>query len=201
MFKLKWFYIKNKNSNYTWIVQTEHIKSLLSKKLGVNSDSILKHPLFKDLNINDKVKIENSFIYPTSNHPHKNNEVLLDAFKDAASKTKKKIILTLTLNKIQIDDLPKNLEINFTGLIKHEELITHMKNSKFLIFPSLRESFGLPLIEGVQSKCKIITSNLNFVKELINPSYIFDPNSKSSISEVISLALTNKKTPKIIYKN
>lgn len=200
LFKLKWLYIKHKNSNYTWIVQTEHIKSLLSKKLKVNSDLILKYPLFKDLNIIDEDKIENSFIYPTSNHPHKNNEVLLDAFKDAAFKTNKKIILTLTLNKIQIDDLPKNLEINFTGLIKHEELITHMKNSKFLIFPSLRESFGLPLIEGVQSKCKIITSNLNFVKELINPSYIFDPNSKSSISEVITLALTNEKHPKSFIK-
>ena len=30
-FKLKWIYIKSRNFNYYWIVQTDHIKSLLSK--------------------------------------------------------------------------------------------------------------------------------------------------------------------------
>ena len=72
----------------------------------------------------------------------------------------------------------------------------YLKNTKFLIFPSLRESFGLPLIEGVQFNCKIITSDFNFVNELITPSYIFNPNNEKSISEVISLALSNKKHPK-----
>lgn len=200
LFKLKWIYIKSRNFNYTWIVQTEHIKSLIGKKLGVDSDEILKYPLFQNHKIGKYKKTENSFIYPTSDKPHKNNEILINAFKEAASKTNKKITLTLTLNKYQIDDIPQNLEIIFTGLIKHEQLMAYMKNAKFLIFPSLKESFGLPLIEGVQYKCKIITSNLNFVKELISPSYTFDPNNQRSISEVISLALSNKKHPKSYIK-
>ena len=75
-----------------------------------------------------------------------------------------------------------------------------MKNTKFLIFPSLRESFGLPLIEGIQSNCTIIASNVNFVSELIIPSYIFDPESIRNISEVISLALSNKKHTKSSIK-
>lgn len=200
IFKLKWIYIKSRNFNYTWIVQTEHIKSLLGKKLGINSNTILKYPLFQDIKIGQFKKNQNSFIYPTSNLPHKNNETLINAFKKVASKTSEKIILTLTINKIEFDDLPQNLKINFLGLIEHQELIGYLKNSKFLIFPSLRESFGLPLIEGVQSNCIIITSNLNFVNELIKPSYIFDPNSEVSISEAISLALHNKSHPKSSIK-
>lgn len=199
-FKLKWIYIKFRSFDYTWIVQTDHIKNLLSKKLGINSESILKYPLFQNHKIGDYKKIQNSFIYPTSNQPHKNNEILIDAFKEAASKTNEKIILTLTLNKIEIDDLPKNLDINFIGLVPQKELMGYLKNTKFLIFPSLRESFGLPLIEGVQFNCKIITSELNFVNELITPSYIFNPNNEKSISEVISLALLNKIHPKSTIK-
>lgn len=196
IFKLKWFYIKSRNFNYTWIVQTDHIKAHLGEKLGINSDSILKYPLFENHKIGNYSKTQNSFIYPTSNQPHKNNEKLIHAFKDAACKTNEKITLTLTIDKIEIDDLPRNLKINFIGLIDHQELMEHLKQTKFLIFPSLRESFGLPLIEGVQSNCIIITSNLNFVNELIIPSYIFDPRSTRNISEVISLALINKKHPK-----
>ena len=199
-FKIKWFYIKSRNFNYSWIVQTDHIKSLLSKKLRVNSESILKYPLFQNHKIENYKKIQNSFIYPTSNQPHKNNVILINAFKEAAYKTKEKIILTLTINKIEIGDIPQNLEINFIGLIDHQKLMGFLKNTKFLIFPSLRESFGLPLIEGVQFNCKIITSDLNFVNELITPSYIFNPNNEKSISEVISLALSNKIHPKSTIK-
>ena len=140
-----------------------------------------------------KIKNPKFFYLPTSNHPHKNNEILINAFKKAATKTSEKIVLILTINKIKIDDLPQNLEINFIGLVQHQELMDYLKNTKFLIFPSLRESFGLPLIEGVQFNCKIITSDFNFVNELITPSYIFNPNNEKSISEVISLALSNKK--------
>jgi len=200
-FNLKWIYIKSRNSGgYTWIVQTDHIKSLLGKKLVVNSNSILKYPLFQNLKMNKCDKIENSFIYPTSDLPHKNNEVLLNAFKDAAYKTNKKIILTITIDKIEIADLPQNLHINFIGLIEHEELMDNMKKTKFLIFPSLRESFGLPLVEGIQANCKIITSNLNFVNELISPSYTFDPFDEKSITEAILLTLTKKRIPKSFIK-
>ena len=192
--------VKEIDSNYTWIVQTEHIKSLLGKKLGVNSNTILKYPLFEVIKKGQYKKTQNSFIYPTSNQPHKNNESLINAFKKAASKTNKKIILTVTINKIEIDDTPQNLDINFIGIIDHQELMGYLKNTKFLIFPSLRESFGLPLIEGVQSNCKLITSDLNFVNELITPSYIFDPKSEVSISEVILSALHNKNHPKSSIK-
>ena len=200
LFKLKWFYIKSRNFNYTWIVQTDHIKTLLGEKLGINSDSILKHPLFQNHKIGDYRKIQNSFIYPTSNQPHKNNEKLIHAFKDAAFKTNEKIILTLTINKIEIDDLPQNLEINFIGLIDHQELMEHLKQTKFLIFPSLRESFGLPLIEGIQTNCKILCSNLNFANELISPSYFFNPENEKSITDVILVALSNKNHPKSSIK-
>jgi len=69
-----------------------------------------------------------------------------------------------------------------------------------MIFPSLKESFGLPLIEGVQANCKIIASNLNYVNELVKPTFTFNPYDEKSISEFILLALSSKKQPKSSIK-
>ena len=180
-FKLKKIYIKSRNFNYSWIVQTNHMKDLLSKSISVNYNQIYKYPIFNNLRIDSVKKSLNSFIYPTSWQPHKNNLRLIRAFIKAAKKTPQKISLTLTLDQINID-LPNNLKTNF------------------LIFPSLKESFGLPLIEGIQANCKVLASDLNFVNELIIPSYSFNPLNENEMSQVILLALNNKKHKKSIIK-
>ena len=43
----------------------------------------------------------------------------------------------------------------------------------FLIYPSLNESLGMPLVEAVLSKCKVIASDLNYVDQVIIPSLKF----------------------------
>ena len=118
---------------------------------------------------------------------------------EAAKETTKEIELFITINKLKLD-VPKNLKINFLGLIDHNELLSQLRKVEFLIFPSLRESFGLPIIEGIKANCNVITSDLNYVNELINPSYTFDPYYEKSITETILLALTNKKHPKSSIK-
>ena len=199
LFRLKWIYIKLRNFNYIWFVQTEHMKTLLNKKLKVNSNAILKSPIFDSQKGSAISKNKNSFIYPTSNQPHKNNERLIEAFVEAALRTEEFFTLSLTIDKIKLA-LPKNLKINFLGLIGQDQLSDIYDKSQFLIFPSLKESFGLPLIEGIQANCNVIASDLNYVNELVNPSYTFDPYDKKSITETILVALSNKNHPKSTVK-
>lgn len=194
IFKIKWIYIKYINSNFTWFVQTQHMKELLNKKLN-NSKSVVEVcPIFNEKKIGSIKKKPLTFIYPSSNNPHKNNFRFLKSFVKAAKKTTKEIELFITIEKLNLD-IPKNLKVNFLGLIDHNELLSNLKKVEFLIFPSLRESFGLPLIEGIQANCKILCSNLNFAHELISPSYFFNPNDEKSITDVILLALSNKNHP------
>jgi len=199
LFRLKWIYIKLRNFNYIWFVQTEHMKILLKKKLKVNSNAILKSPIFDSQKGSAISKNKNSFIYPTSNQPHKNNKRLIEAFVEAALRTEEFFTLSLTIDKIKLT-LPKNLKINFLGLIGQDQLSDIYDKSQFLIFPSLKESFGLPLIEGIQANCNVIASDLNYVNELVNPSYTFDPYDKKSITETILVALSNKNHPKSTVK-
>jgi hypothetical protein len=195
IFKIKWIYIKFINSNYIWFVQTQHMKELLNEKLN-NSKSVVEvYPIFNQKKFSSIKKKPLTFIYPSSNNPHKNNLRFLNAFVKVAKKTTKEIELYITIEKLNLD-IPKNLKINFLGLIDHNELISKLKKVEYLIFPSTRESFGLPLIEGIQANCKILCSNLNFANELISPSYFFNPNDEKSITDVILLALSNKIHPK-----
>ena len=68
--------------------------------------------------------------------------------------------------------------------------------SEYLIYPSLIESFGLPLIEANKFDCNIISSDLDYVHDIVKPSLVFDPNSIISISETVYLALNNDHIPK-----
>lgn len=199
LFRLKWIYIKSRNFNSIWFVQTEHMKTLLNKKLNVNSNAILKSPIFDSQRGSTVSKDKNSFIYPTSNQPHKNNKRLIEAFVEAASRTGEFFTLSITIDKIKLT-LPKNLKINFLGFIGQNQLKDMYDKSQFLIFPSLKESFGLPLIEGIQADCNVIASDLNYVNELVNPSYTFDPYDKKSITETILVVLSSKTHQKSTIK-
>ena len=206
-FRIKKLYIKNRNNNYNWIVQTNHMKKLLIKELKIKEHNIYKYPFYSEIKM-PKNKIDSStFIYPSSNHPHKNNTTLIKAFMLAASKTEVKLELKITINesdlKIKKRDFPSNLNVEFLGVMSHTKLLNVLNKTKFLIFASLRESFGLPLLEGIQAGCLILAPRLNYVKELIIPSYLFNPYDEREISDVILLALNDAKSkaPSIKIKN
>ena len=98
---------------------------------------------------------------------------------------------------------PKNLIIVNHGQLEFNKLEKIYQKTEFLIFPSLNESFGLPLIESINYNCKVLAPNLNYVNEVITPSIKFDPYSISSLSESITFDITKKniKRSKLIVEN
>ena len=72
----------------------------------------------------------------------------------------------------------------------------------YLIFPSVMESFGLPLIEATDSGMKVIASNLPFVHDVVVPSLVFEPMDKVSIADAVIKALTSPlQESKIVTRN
>ena len=70
-----------------------------------------------------------------------------------------------------------------------KQLYKLYEESEYLIFPSLKESFGLPLVEGCNNGCKLICSDLPYIHEIVSPSYVFNPLSTQSISNSLIKAL------------
>ena len=74
---------------------------------------------------------------------------------------------------------------------------------EFTIYPSLVESFGLPLIEAAQLGTQVIAADLPYVYEVIEPSLTFDPYSTQSISNAILKAIETINLPetKVLVEN
>ena len=204
-FIIKRFYIKFLNKKYTWLVQTELMKDKLVRSLGVIEADVHVAPFFSSHKVINVERDENSYIYPTSESLHKNNNRLIDAFIEAAGSLHENLNLKITLNRksFKHKKIPKNLKIDFIGNTHQDNLLELYVKSKFLIFPSLKESFGLPLIEAVQCGCFTIVSNLDYSKEVIHSSLLFDPHSTNSIKDAIIESIRSRdiKKPKILVNN
>jgi glycosyltransferase involved in cell wall biosynthesis len=69
--------------------------------------------------------------------------------------------------------------------IDHSKMIAHYRAAGALIFPSLVESFGLPLIEAARLQLPILAPELDYVRQVCEPSQTFDPFSPRSISMAV----------------
>ena len=195
----KFNYIKYYDQkDYNWIVQTPYIYKLLRENLIINSDQVSIFPIFKEKSESYNLKkITNNFVYVSSGVSHKNHVRLIEAFIGAANKTDKEIKLHLTLGKAELSKglYPNNLKIQFHGTLSTDKVNELYNFCEFAIFPSLVESFGLPLIEAANHGCKVLASDLPYVHEVVEPSLAFDPYSVKSISNTIVKALEEDNLP------
>ena len=203
----KFNYIKYYNQNdYHWIVQTPYIFKLLKKNLIINSYQVSIYPIIEEEYVlPNSNKIINNFVYVSSGVSHKNHKRLIKAFIGAANKTDKEIKLHLTLDKAELFKyvFPKNLKIEFHGTLAINAVNELYNSCEYAIYPSLVESFGLPLIEATNHGCKVIASDLPYVHEIIEPSLTFNPYSVESISNSILKAIETDNLPetKVLVEN
>ena len=202
----KHIYIRYYNHrDYHWVVQTPLMKKLLQDYLKLDSHHCHVYPFFKlGLNKSSFKKASNNFVFISSSVPHKNHKRLIEAFVLAANRVNQEIRLHLTINKIHRFSvgLPNNLKIIFHGNLSTDSVNKLYNISEFAIYPSLVESFGLPLIEAADHDCKVIASDLPYVHEIIKPSLAFDPYSVESISTSILRAISeNLPETKVLVEN
>lgn len=177
-------------SNYKWVVQTNLMKDKLVKHLKISKDSIKIFPIFPKIK-----KISNfsgpaeKFIYVASGEDHKNHRRLLNAMNIASNKLDKPIHLYLTLTENKFKSLIKSnhfdnskLVVKNLGVLNQDMLYKKYSELGYLIYPSLYESFGLPLIEAAQLDLVILASDLPYVNEIISSYYSFDPLDINDIS-------------------
>ena len=77
-------------------------------------------------------------------------------------------------------------------VITRNNVLSLFKNKiSTLIFPSLDESFGIPLIEACLYKKNILVSNRNYAHDLIQDAIYFNPESINSIKNSINKYLNH----------
>lgn len=186
-----------KNNTDEWIVQSDTMAKLLSKKIGINVSNIKIIPFYEVIKDKTVKKEKSTYLYVSNGHPHKNHLKLIDAFcKFYDTHKTGKLILTIdrqfpTLyNFIELKK-QKGFPIINHGNVKRDDLGKIYSAAEYLVYPSLSESFGLGLLEAIDNNCKIIGADLPYTYAVCNPSLVFDPNEVDSIVSSLSLSLEN----------
>jgi glycosyltransferase involved in cell wall biosynthesis len=145
---------------------------------------------------------EFDFIYVASGESHKNHKALIQAWIILAGKGYfPSLVLTIDPfiypdlnNFIQVQTANYNLNITNLGFLDMVKIQEVYSKSKALIFPSLLESFGLPLLEAKSLNLAILASELDYVRDVVDPDVTFDPLSPLSISRAVQRFLGIKET-------
>jgi glycosyltransferase involved in cell wall biosynthesis len=84
-------------------------------------------------------------------------------------------------------------KIVFTGYISEQELDSLFRMAGLLIYPSLYEGFGIPILEAMKMGLPVITSNITAMPEVAGgAAYLVDPNSIEDMTSAMSEVLQNK---------
>ena len=158
-------------------------------------------PLFFPCNIVrlEEVKVkyglpESYLLFVSSQEPRKNIVLLIDALE----KLKTDIPLVLTgwqgWGEKQWLDRIKNARfknpIYFTGHIPDRDLQAIYTGAMALIYPSIYEGFGLPIIEAMACGCPVICSNTASMPEVAgNAAILIDPSKSDDLAQAIESIL------------
>lgn len=73
-------------------------------------------------------------------------------------------------------------DILFTGYVSHEELNHLYCGATALVYPSLYEGFGIPILEAMASSCPVITSTTSSTSEVAgNAALLVDPEDEMQL--------------------
>lgn len=95
------------------------------------------------------------------------------------------------LNEIQAPNLRSR--IHLTGYIANQDLPYIYSGAALFLYPSLRESFGLPILEAMACGCPVITSNTSSMPEVAgDAALIIDPLQPEQIAGAIDQLLNSE---------
>lgn len=194
-FFAKRIYIKIANrKEYQWVVQTQSTKALVEAKIGVQTVNLNVLPFFDVdfFKLNTTILKENFFLYVADGVRQKNHIRLLEAVEILYEKYNIRLELHLTVFNTYPELIAKMVRMEYKGykIVNHgwcnlEKVRELYQSCRYVVFPSLLESFGLPLVEAATSGADVITSDLPYVYDVIRPSAVFDPYSAVNMADTI----------------
>lgn len=227
----KYFYLyfikKNLKKDSIIIVQTDWIRDAFLKK-STHSQSFVKKMLplyelddqYKKIyyesrkSAEDELRNNQIFFYPANFNSHKNHRNLLIGFSNYVKKRPGAVLkLTLNGNESGLKEIIKDLNITnnviFLGFLTKEKVFEHYGSSTALVFPSLIETLGLPLLEAGIVNLPILVSDLPYSRELLKDyenKIFFTPESTESIEgsfnklENFKISDSNFQAPGVSWK-
>lgn len=126
-------------------------------------------------------------LYPARFWPHKNHGLLFEAFA-RVRRERPELELVLTGGGHDARMLP--VGVRSIGQVSQHELARLYRTAEAMVFPSLYEGFGAPILEAMASGCAVAASNAGAIPEVAGgAAVLFDPSTAGAIAEGILGAL------------
>lgn len=189
------------------IAISHHVKDCLVERYGADPERV--HVIYHGLDpqfrpIIDptarmetfhKFSLDRPFIiYPAATWPHKNHIRLLKALRCLLDQGRFDGELLLTGSVMQgennvrqaIENLRLQKHVRRLGYVPRQDLPHLLSLARMLIFPSLFEGFGLPVIEAMACGCPVVCAHTSALPEVAgDAAFYFDPVSIDEMAKVI----------------
>jgi glycosyltransferase involved in cell wall biosynthesis len=178
-------------------------KQDISKRYSINPEKIDvayngAHDEYKPLAPEDREKVKKQyaegceyFVFAGALHPRKNIVNLLKAFiifkKKQRSNMKLVVVGRLAWKYEEVqemqDIMPFKEDVKWVGYMNVDELSKVIGGAYALVYPSLFEGFGIPILEALQCSVPAIVSNTSSMPEVAgNAALLVNPNDEQDIA-------------------
>lgn len=163
------------------------------KKIRViyEAPALTKTPYGKVDGVKKKYNLREDYLISIGITRLKNTENIIKAFH--LGSTGKKVKLVLVGRPVGVE-LKEERNIRILGHVPKDDLAALLTGSRGLIYPSLYEGFGIPILDAFACGVPVLTSNLSSMKEIAGDAAVLvNPDDPSSISEGIEKILGGPK--------
>ncbi|MBE0650335.1 MAG: glycosyltransferase family 4 protein [Bacteroidales bacterium] len=154
--------------------------------------------------VKERYTLPDRFLFFLGNtDPKKNTLGVLKAFSDYMKRSEDNDLYLVILDfaeaeleklLVQINEPELREHIILTGYVVNTDLPAVYNLCSVFLYPSLRESFGIPMLEAMRCGVPVITSNTSSMPEVSGgAAYIVDPFKPEEISKGIEILLSDEK--------
>lgn len=187
-------------------VLTQWGKDDLIRHYGINEDKVAVIPwgsvlsAYKPLDPEESARhaqalsLPAQFVfYPAATWPHKNHELLIRALAHLNSHARPVSAICTGMKTKEIEKLMQMAEtcgvsslIRFLGFVSPAELQCIYQSATAMVYPSLFEGFGLPILEAFQSDLPVLCSDATVLPEVAGgAALLFNPRNPEGLSDDI----------------
>lgn len=168
------------------IVQTRWMRDAIREQVGKESVRVTCVPPDRDdlsaYTLKRSINSSANFIYPTADHIYKNNGCVYSACRLLRSQGVVDFKVTMTLAPPSPDP-----NVESIGRVPREQVLRVLSRSA-LVFPSLIETYGLPLAEARALGATVLAADLPYAREALEGyenAYYFDPSSPEELATLM----------------
>jgi glycosyltransferase involved in cell wall biosynthesis len=187
------------------IAISEHARMCLVERYGIARDKIdviyigysPQFRIMDDPDVRESIRsrygLQKPFIYyPAATWPHKNHKRLLAALRLMKDRYgfDGQLVLTGIAKQAskeifeETERLGLHDDVMVLGYLPHEDLPGLYNLARLMVFPSLFEGFGIPLVEAMACGCPIACSDVTSIPEVVgDAALMFDPDSVEDMAQ------------------